>query len=215
MWKVAEFGKLVGVSSSTLRRWESDGKLIPERTLGNQRLYTETHLSIARNLKTGKTPSRVIIYCRVSSNRQKEDLLAQVKAMEQFCLAQGTSVTDSIQEVGGGLNFKRPKFLQIVQWAIQGEVNILYVAHKDRLCRFGFELVEQILQWNGGTIIVANAETLSPHEELTQDLLSIIDCFSSRLYGLRKYKAKVKNIVDGIDPCSNSIILNHVNKSRD
>lgn len=215
MWKVAEFGKLVGVSSSTLRRWESDGKLIPERTLGNQRLYTETHLSIARNLKTGKTPSRVIIYCRVSSNRQKEDLLAQVKAMEQFCLAQGTSVTDSIQEVGGGLNFKRPKFLQIVQWAIQGEVKILYVAHKDRLCRFGFELVEQILQWNGGTIIVANAETLSPHEELTQDLLSIIDCFSSRLYGLRKYKAKVKNIVDGIDPCSNSIILNHVNKSRD
>lgn len=215
MWKVAEFGKLVGVSSSTLRRWESEGKLIPERTLGNQRLYTETHLSIARNLKTGKTPSRVIIYCRVSSNRQKEELLDQVKAMEQFCLAQGTSVTDSIQEVGGGLNFKRPQFLQIVQWAIQGEVKILYVAHKDRLCRFGFELVEQILQWNGGTIIVANAETLSPHEELTQDLLSIIDGFSSRLYGLRKYKAKVKNIVDGIDPCSNSIILNQVNKSRD
>lgn len=215
MWKVAEFGKLVGVSSSTLRRWESEGKLIPERTLGNQRLYTETHLSIARNLKTGKTPSRVIIYCRVSSNRQKEELLGQVKAMEQFCLAQGTSVTDSIQEVGGGLNFKRPQFLQIVQWAIQGEVKILYVAHKDRLCRFGFELVEQILQWNGGTIIVANAETLSPHEELTQDLLSIIDDFSSRLYGLRKYKAKVKNIVDGIDPCSNSIIPNHVNKSRE
>ncbi|MEG3897568.1 MULTISPECIES: IS607 family transposase [unclassified Microcoleus] len=215
MWKVAEFGKLVGVSCSTLRRWESDGKLIPERTLGNQRLYTETHLNIARNLKTGKTPSRVIIYCRVSSNGQKEDLLRQVKVMEQFCLAQGTSVTDSIQEVGGGLNFKRPKFLQIVQWAIQGEVKILYVAHKDRLCRFGFELVEQILQWNGGTIIVANAETLSPHEELTQDLLSIVHSFSSRLYGLRKYKAKVKNIVDGIDPCSNSTIVNHVNKSRD
>ncbi len=215
MWKVAEFGKLVGVSSSTLRRWESDGKLIPERTLGNQRLYTETHLSIARNLKTGKTPSRVIIYCRVSSHRQKEELLDQVKAMEQFCLAQGTSVTDSIQEVGGGLNFKRPQFLQIVQWAIQGEVKILYIAHKDRLCRFGFELVEQILQWNGGTIIVANAETLSPHEELTQDLLSIIDGFSSRLYGLRKYKAKVKNIVDGLDPCSNSIIVDPVNKSRD
>jgi len=83
-------------------------------------------------------------------------------------------------------------------------VKVLYVAHKDRLCRFGFELVEQILQWSGGKIVVANAETLSPQEELTQDLLSIVHCFSSRLYGLRKYKSKVKKIVDGVDPCENS-----------
>jgi predicted site-specific integrase-resolvase len=202
MWKVAEFGELVGVSPSTLRRWEGEGKLIPERTMGNQRLYTKSHLSIARSLKTGKAPYRIIVYCRVSSSGQKDDLQSQVKAMEQFCLAQGTSITDLIQEIGGGLNFKRPKFLQIVQWAIQGEVQLLYVAHKDRLCRFGFELVEQIVQWSGGTVIVANAETLSPHQELTQDLLSIIHCFSSRLYGLRKYKAKVKKIVDGVDPCA-------------
>ncbi len=201
MWKVAEFGELVGVSPSTLRRWEGEGKLIPERTLGNQRIYTETHLCIARNLKMGKPPFRVVVYCRVSSSGQKDDLLSQVAAMEQFCLAQGVAITDLVQEIGGGLNFKRPKFLQIVQWAIHGEVKSLYVAHKDRLCRFGFELVEQIIQWNGGSVIVANALTLSPHEELVQDLLFIIHCFSSRLYGLRKYKAKVKKIVDGIDPC--------------
>ncbi|MEG3834225.1 MULTISPECIES: IS607 family transposase [unclassified Microcoleus] len=215
MWKVAEFAKLVGVSSSTLRRWEKEGKLIPERTLGNQRVYSESHLNIVRNLKTGKTPPhRVIVYCRVSSTGQKQDLLRQTQAMEQFCLAQGVAITDSIQEIGGGLNFKRPKFLQILQWAMLGDVRVLYVAHKDRLCRFGFELVEQILEWNGGTIIVANAESLSPHEELTQDLLSIIHCFSSRLYGLRKYKAKVKNIVEGIDPCSDSSIVNQVSSSK-
>ena len=204
MWKVGEFGKLIGISSSTLRRWEEEGKLIADRTLGNQRLYNENHLRVAMRLKTGKTPNRAIVYCRVSSSNQKDDLTSQVKAMEQFCLAQGVAITDSIQEVGGGLNFKRPKFLQIIQWAIQGEVKVLYVAHKDRLCRFGFELVEQILQWSGGKIVVANAETLSPQEELTQDLLSIVDCFSSRLYGLRKYKSKVKKIVDGVDPCENS-----------
>jgi len=174
MWKVGEFGKLIGISSSTLRRWEEEGKLIADRTLGNQRLYNENHLRVAMRLKTGKTPNRAIVYCRVSSSNQKEDLASQVKAMEQFCLAQGVAITDSIQEVGGGLNFKRPKFLQIIQWAIQGEVKVLYVAHKDRLCRFGFELVEQILQWSGGKIVVANAETLSPQEELTQDLLSIV-----------------------------------------
>jgi len=204
MWKVGEFGKLIGISSSTLRRWEEEGKLIADRTLGNQRLYNENHLRVAMRLKTGKTPNRAIVYCRVSSSNQKEDLASQVKAMEQFCLAQGVAITDSIQEVGGGLNFKRPKFLQIIQWAIQGEVKVLYVAHKDRLCRFGFELVEQILQWSGGKIVVTNAETLSPQEELTQDLLSIVHCFSSRLYGLRKYKSKVKKIVDGVDPCENS-----------
>jgi len=202
MWKVAEFGELIGVSPSTLRRWEREEKLIPERTLGNQRIYTEDHLRMARSLKTGKSPTRIIVYCRVSSSGQKDDLLSQVNAMEQFCLSQGVGITDLIQEVGGGLNFKRPKFLQIIQWAIQGEVKSLYVAHKDRLCRFGFELVEQIVQWSGGSVIVANAITLSPQEELVQDLLSIIHCFSSRLYGLRKYKAKVKKIVDGVDPCA-------------
>ena len=202
MWKVAEFGELVGISPSTLRRWERERKLIPERTLGNQRIYAEVHLSVARSLKTGKSATRVVVYCRVSSSGQKDDLASQVRAMEQFCLSQGVAITDSIQEIGGGLNFKRPKFLQIVRWAIQGEVKTIYVAHKDRLCRFGFELIEQIVQWSGGSIVVANAETLSPHEELVQDLLSIIHCFSSRLYGLRKYKAKVKKIVDGIDPCS-------------
>ncbi|MEI2583132.1 IS607 family transposase [Scytonema sp. PRP1] len=202
MWKVAEFGELVGVSSSTLRRWEREKKLIPERTLGNQRIYTEEHLGIARNLKGGKVPNRVIVYCRVSSSGQKDDLQSQVEAMERFCLSQGAVITDSVQEIGGGLNFKRPKFLEIIQWAIRGEVKSLYVAHKDRLCRFGFELVEYIVQSGGGSIIVANAETLSPQEELVQDLLCIIHCFSSRLYGLRKYKNKVKKIVDGIDPCS-------------
>lgn len=202
MWKVADFGKMVGVSTSTLRRWEREGKLIPERTLGNQRVYSEHHLSSAKNLKTGKFPQKIIVYCRVSSSGQKGDLISQVQAMEQFVLAQGVAITDSIQEIGGGLNFKRPKFLQIVRFAIQGEVKVIYVAHKDRLCRFGFELVEQIVLWGGGSIVVANAETLSPHEELTQDLLSIIHCFSSRLYGLRKYKSKVKKIVDGVDPCT-------------
>lgn len=204
MWKVGEFGKLIGISSSTLRRWEEEGKLIADRTLGNQRLYNENHLRVAMRLKTGKTPNRAIVYCPCILKQPKRRSASQVKAMEQFCLAQGVAITDSIQEVGGGLNFKRPKFLQIIQWAIQGEVKVLYVAHKDRLCRFGFELVEQILQWSGGKIVVANAETLSPHEELTQDLLSIVHCFSSRLYGLRKYKSKVKKIVEGVDPCENS-----------
>jgi putative resolvase len=202
VWKVAEFGEMIGVSASTLRRWESEGKLTSERTLGNQRIYTESHLALARNLKTGKSPVRNVVYCRVSSSGQKDDLASQVEAMDRFCVSNGIEVTDRIQEIGGGLNFKRKKFLQVIQWAIAGELKTLHIAHKDRLCRFGFELVEQIIQWGGGSIVVANSEALSPHEELTQDLLSIIHCFSCRLYGLRNYKDKVKKIIDNVDPCS-------------
>ncbi|MEH2056016.1 MAG: hypothetical protein V7K97_07610 [Nostoc sp.] len=93
---------------------------------------------------------------------------AQVESMDRFCVALAVVVTDRIEEIGGGLNFKRKKFLQIIQWAIQGEIKCVYVAHKDRLCRFGFDLVEQIIIWGGGTVVVANSEALSPHEELVE-----------------------------------------------
>ena len=203
MWKIGDFAELVGVSVSTLRRWETEGRIVPERTLGNQRIYTDEQLAIVKNLSKEKVvkPTSAIIYCRVSSSGQKEDLARQISAMESFCLSQGVAITEVITEIGGGLNFKRPKFLNIIRSAIAGEIRFLYVAHKDRLCRFGFELVEQIVQWGGGEIVIANAETLSPTEELSADLLSIIHCFSSRLYGLRKYKSKVKKIVKGVDPC--------------
>jgi predicted site-specific integrase-resolvase len=214
MWKVTEFAALVKTSNSTLRRWEKEGKLIPDRTLGNQRIYSEKHLKIAQNLKSCKIePNRVIVYCRVSSAEEKQDLLRQKRIVEQFCLAQGVAITDSIQEIGCGLDFNRPKFLQIVRWALLGEIKLLYVGHKDRLCRFGFELVEQILLASGGKIVVANAESLSPVKELAQDLFLIIQSFSSRLYGLRKYKAKIKNIVEGTDPCLSPSILDRVDKS--
>jgi predicted site-specific integrase-resolvase len=203
MWKIGVFAELVGVSVSTLRRWETEGRIVPERTLGNQRIYTDKHLAMVKNLAKEKMvePTKNVIYCRVSSNSQKEDLMRQVSAMESFCLSQGMAITEVVAEIGGGLNFKRPKFLNIIKSAIAGEIKFLYVAHKDRLCRFGFELVEQIVEWGGGKIVIANAQSLSPTEELSADLLSIIHCFSSRLYGLRKYKTKVKKIVNGINPC--------------
>ncbi len=97
----------------------------------------------------------------MSSHGQKDDLRSQVKATDKFCLANGMEVTDRIEEIGGGLNFKRKKFLQIIQWSIVGEVKSLHVAHKDRFCRFGFELVEQIIQWGGGVVMVANSVAMN------------------------------------------------------
>lgn len=107
MWKIGDFAKLAGVSVSTLRRWESEGRVVPERTLGNQRIYTQEHLAQVRNLEYLKrqTAPKAIIYCRVSSSGQKEDLSRQVMAMENFCLSQGVAISEVISLHRRGTEF--------------------------------------------------------------------------------------------------------------
>lgn len=87
---------------------------------------------------------------------------------------------------------KRKKFQKIVLEITLGKVDTLLVAHKERLCRFGFDLIEHLCKSYGCTLIVMNLETLSPQEEMVQDILSIIHCFSSRLDGLRSYKKQIE-----------------------
>jgi len=138
---------------------------------------------------------RKVIYCRVSSAGQKDDLKSQVETMEMFALGRGV-VAETVAEVGGGMNMSRPKFLQLVTDIINGDVDTVIVAHKDRLARFGFELVDNIAKTYGCEIIVANCERLSPQQEMVEDLMSIIHTFSCRLYGLRKYKKAEDLIAD-------------------
>jgi predicted site-specific integrase-resolvase len=110
--------------------------------------------------------------------------------MEAFFLAQGIVIHEVICEVGGGLNFKRKDFLKMIFDAIDGKVSLIGVAHKDRLCRFAFELIETLLGRNGCKIIVANQVALSPTQELVEDMLAIVHCFSCRIYGSRTYGNK-------------------------
>lgn len=110
--------------------------------------------------------------------------------MEQYCLGAGIAVDEWIQEVGGGMNFKRKQFLSLMDRISAGDISRLIVAHKDRLVRFGFDLLDHIAKRNACVIEVVNQESLSPQEEMTEDLLSIVHTFSCRLYGMRKYKRK-------------------------
>ena len=179
---------MVGVSVSTLQRWDRQKKLIPGRTPTNRRMYTDEHLVQATGiLNTGKE-RRVIVYARVSSQAQKPDLENQRSMLEQFCAASGIAVDEWVTEIGGGLNFKRPKFVKLVDQVVSGSVDTLVIAHKDRLARFGFELLEHLCESHGCKLIVMNTESLSPEQEMIQDMLSIVHCFSARLYGLRHYK---------------------------
>lgn len=115
--------------------------------------------------------------------------------MQTFCLAQDIAVDEWHSEVGGGLNFKRKIFLSLMDRIEIGEIQTLYVAHKDRLARFGFDYFEHMANRHNCQIIVANQEKPSPQQELVEDMLTIIHSFSSWLYGLRKYKKQVKQMV--------------------
>lgn len=200
MFKPNEFGKLIGVSVKTLQRWDVSGKLPAKRTLSGHRFYTEDDLKIAQGLKPTENSRKTVVYCRVSSSGQKPELKNQILAMESFCLGRGLAVDDWISEIGGSLNFRRKKFLSIMMSMLKGEISIIVIAHKDRLCRFAFEFIHELAQSVGCEIIVANQESLSPQQELVEDLMSIIHCFSCRLYGLRNYSKEIKdNIHKAID----------------
>jgi predicted site-specific integrase-resolvase len=194
IYRINEFAKRIGKSTSTLRRWDAEGRLVAKRTPTGQRYYNES--DVRKILSIKDIERRVIVYCRVSSDSQKDDLQSQVRAMEQFCLNGGIAVDEWIQEIGGGMNFKRKKFLSLMSRISAGEIKSLLVAHKDRLCRFGFDFFDYMATENGCEIKVVNQESLSPQQEMVEDLMSIIHTFGCRLYGLRKYKKKIKTMIE-------------------
>ncbi len=188
-----EFAKLVGRTPQTLRRWERAGIIKAFRTPTNRRYYTyEQYLALK-----GRKPEerRTVVYARVSSAGQKGDLERQKQALEQFCIQSGRAIDEWVEDIGSGLNLKRRHFVALMKQVERGEIRELVIAHKDRLVRFGYEWFEAFCTEHGTTLTVMNAESLSPEQEMTQDLLAIIHCFSSRWSGLRKYRKTLKDIV--------------------
>jgi predicted site-specific integrase-resolvase len=192
--RTGKAAKLLGISVKTLQRWEREGRLVPVgRTDSNRRLYTESQIRefIGIQRAGGNEPTRLIAYCRVSSAAQKSDLLNQRKVLEAFVVARGLANVEFIEEVGGGLNFKRKRFLALMNAIGQREVKALVLAHRDRLTRFGFEWFEHYAKANGCELLVLNQERLSPEQEMVQELMTIVHGFSSRLSGLRHYRKKL------------------------
>jgi putative resolvase len=163
-YKPHEFAEKLGVSTKTLRRWDACGKLIAKRTLSNHRYYDDT--DIHKLFNTKEEDRKTIVYCRVSSAGQKDDLKSQVEAMEKFCLSSGIAVDEWIKEIGGGMNFKRKKFLSLMSGIQNGEIKKLLIAHKDRLCRFGFDYFQWMAEQNHCEIVIVNQESLSPEQEM-------------------------------------------------
>lgn len=190
-FRVHEFAERIGKSASTVRRWDREGILVAKRTPTGERYYDEADVRKALSIEV--TNKVVVVYCRVSSQNQKDELKSQLQAMEQFCLGAGIAVDEWIEEIGSGLNFKRQKFLSLMSRIGLGEVSKLIIAHQDRLSRFGFDYFSHYASENGCEIIVANQQSLSPKQEMIEDLLAIVHDFSSRLDGLQKHKKILKD----------------------
>jgi len=194
---IKESAKLLGVHSSTLRRWENEGKLIPARTQGNQRRYElsqlQPHLSRKKRIeKSGKT----IGYARVSSHDQKDDLKRQEELLSLYCARYGWTF-EIISDLGSGMNYRKKGLGQLLDLLLSGSFSRLVLTHKDRLLRFGAELIFGLCEKQGIEVVIINqGDEPSFEEELAKDVLEIITVFSARLYGSRSRKNR--KLIEGI-----------------
>lgn len=197
--------EILGVHVLTLYNWEKKGKIDTIRTAGGQRLYNvekylathgdkqyEEKLNKENENKLEETKDKKekenICYVRVSTIGQKDDLERQKKYMKEKY-----PEYTIIEDIGSGINFNRKGLRRIINLAISGKVNKLVVAYKDRLTRFGYELIEDLIkEYSKGEVIIENEkENKEPEEELVKDVLQILNVYTAKLNGLRKYK-KIK-----------------------
>lgn len=187
-----EAARYVRRHPKTLQAWDRSGALPARRTKTNRRYWLRADLDAYLGRTSATPPRATVAYCRVSSQAQRPDLKHQHAALMDFCLARGLANVDVIEEIGGGLNFKRRHFLALVDRIVAGEIERVLVAHRDRLTRFGFELLAHLCRRHDCELLVMEDERLSPEAEMVQDLMTIVHCFSSRLYGLRNYRKTLK-----------------------
>lgn len=189
-----EASAYLGKAPYTLQSWDRAGKLKAHRTVNNRRFYYKEELDQYLGLNNDETSDKrkIVAYARVSSNGQKDDLKDQISFLRQFLNARGIIANDYISDIGSGLNYKRPKWLNLIKEVDQNQIKEIYVTYEDRFIRFGFDFFRKFCSWHDCKIIVLNNEDTSPAKEMVTDLISIIHVFSCRLYGLRRYKKQLK-----------------------
>ena len=188
--------KVLGVHQRTLYQWDAKKIIETIRTPGGKRLYNvkkyleETTKNIEENTKENKEEIETIInkekiiYGRVSSNNQKDDLERQIKILKKYY-----PKYTLIKDIGSGVNLNRRGLRKIIDLAIEGRIEEVVIVHKDRLCRFGYELIEDLIfKYSNGKITIINeVENKEPKEELVEDVLQIMNIFVAKMNGLRKY----------------------------
>lgn len=187
-YTINKFAKIIGVTPQTLRNWDRSGRLHPHHTSTNgYRYYSEEQLCAVTGIQF--VPRKVIGYCRVSSRKQKDDLERQVENLRTYLYAQGNPF-EIITDIGSGINYTKKGLQELIRRIEANQVEKVVVLYKDRLLRFGFELLETIATIHGCKIEIVDTTRKSEQQELVEDLVQIITVFSYKLQGKRAHQAK-------------------------
>lgn len=188
-YTIHEMTEILGVTAQTLRNWDKAGKLKPHHTSPNgYRYYSEDDLNQILN-KPVKKQGKTVGYCRVSSPKQKDDLERQKENMKIYLLAQGKPF-EIISDIGSGINYKRKGLQELIKGMANRSISKVVVLSKDRLTRFGFELMEYIAELYDCEIEIVDTTERTEQEELIEDLIQIMTVFSCKLQGKRANKAR-------------------------
>ena len=195
---IREASIITGINPQTLRKLGDENKIKCYKTLSGQIKFVKAYLEKMCNNddvndKINENTKQNYIYTRVSSKKQSDDLSRQIEFIKNKRPEYSSYI--SISDIASGINFKRKGLSTILDASLQGTVGEIIVAHRDRLCRFGFDLIKLIIEKQGGKINVLDDEqNKSSEQELSEDLLSIVHIYSCRQMGKRSYKTKIENI---------------------
>ena len=186
---IGDAARILGVTRESMRKWESTGEILPFRkTAGGTRYYRVCDLLPEGGASV--LPDVSVCYARVSSRDQSKDLDRQQEVLESFCAARGWK-TKTIRDIGSGLNYNKKGLTEIIKMIMNKEMTRVVITHKDRILRFGAEIIFGICEHQGIEVVVIHeSEPVSFEEELAKDILQIITLFSSKLYGKRSHKNK-------------------------
>lgn len=203
LMSIGKFAKCVGVNVVTLRRMDAKGEFIPAHvSSGGTRYYSVEQLK--QFGKKSDTQKLVVGYCRVSTPSQKDDLENQVNNVKSYMIAKGYQF-EIIEDIGSGINYNKKGLKQLIDKISNQEISRVVILYKDRLIRFGFELIEYLCHINGVELEIIDHTEKSKEEELTEDLIQIIKVFANRLYG--QSSKKTKRLIDEVKN-NDSIYIN-------
>ena len=187
---ISEASRELGVSVSTLRRWDKSGQLAADKTASGHRRYDISKLKPNSYRIFKQEERKTIAYARVSGQDQKNDLERQKQVLELYCAKQGWTF-DIVSDLGSGMNYQKKGLKKLLNGVINGNIGRLVITHKDRLLRFGAELVFAVCEAKNVEVVILNqGEDTSFEEDFAKDMLEIITVFSARLYGSRSRKNK-------------------------
>lgn len=188
---IGKMAEKLGVTEQTLRNWDKSGKLKPAYVSeSGYRYYSNEQLSKATGLFFTESSAKVVVgYCRVSTRKQSDNLDRQIDCVKQYCIAKGYQFK-IISDIGSGVNYSKRGLQDLLKSVMNNEVSKIVVMYKDRLVRFGFELIETICSYHNVEIEIIDSTEKTEQEELVEDLIQIITVFGARLSGERANRVK-------------------------